>query len=143
MKKLLIIFVGIITIFMVGCGKGKITEITFEEYNEMVNNKESFILFIGSHNCNHCAQFKMTLEDVVNDYNVEFKYIDVANLTEEQHQKLSDDIIFTGTPTTVFLQKGVDNSCGLFSCDDDKRVDGALSYDKVISVLKNYGYIKG
>ena len=143
MKKLLIIFVGIITIFTVGCGKGTITEITFDEYNEMVKNKESFILFIGSHTCNHCAQFKMTLEDVISKYNIDFKYIDVANLSVAEHKQLSEEITFTGTPTTVFLEEGVDRSCNLFSCDDNKRIDGALEYDDVIKILKNKGYIKG
>lgn len=142
MKKMLIIFIGIITLFTVGCGHGSIDEITFEDYKQMVEDKESFILFIGSHNCSHCTEFKITLEDVIKKYNVHFKYLDIANLTTEENKDLSSDIIFSGTPTTVFIENGKDNSCNIFTCDGSKRIDGALNYDKVIEILKNMKYIK-
>lgn len=143
MKKLLIIFIGILALFTVGCGHGSIDEITFEEYKEMVGSKESFILFIGSHNCNHCSEFKITLEEVIKKYNIHFKYIDLANLSQEEYSEFGNNIIFTGTPTTVFIKDGVDNSCNVFTCDKEKRIDGALDYETVVEHLKNNGYIKG
>lgn len=143
MKKILMIFIGLITIFTVGCGRGSIEEITFDNYTQMKENKESFILFIGSRTCNHCAEFKITLEDVIEDYNVNFKYLDLANLTEDERKSFSSDIRFDGTPTTVFIENGVDNSCTLFSCDDTKRIEGAQNYENIVKILKNNGYIKG
>ena len=143
MKKLIIIFIGMITMLTVGCGHGSIEEITFSDYTQMIENKESFILFIGSRTCNHCAEFKITLEEVIEDYNVDFKYIDIANLTTEERKSFSSSVNFDGTPTTVFIKKGVDNSCTLFSCDKTKRIEGALSYQKTVEILKNNGYIKG
>ena len=143
MKKLLVIFIGIITLFSVGCGRGSIDEITFDDYTKMVESKESFILFIGSHNCSHCAEFKITLEDVTSKHNVDFKYLDVANLDKEEYKTFSNDIRFDGTPTTVFIEEGKDNSCNLFNCDDNKRIEGAASYEKTVEILKNNGYIKG
>ena len=134
---------GIITLFTVGCGHGSIDEITFDDYKQMVENKESFILFIGSRTCSHCSEFKITLEDVIEDYNVNFKYLDIANLDEEERKSFSSDIRYDGTPTTVFIEEGADNSCTLFSCDSSKRIEGAQDYDKVIEILKNMGYIKG
>jgi len=143
MKKLIIIFIGIITMFTAGCGHGSIEEITFSDYTQMVENKESFILFIGSRTCSHCAEFKITLDEVIENYNVDFKYIDIASFTSEEKTSFSNSINFDGTPTTVFIEAGVDNSCTLFSCDDTKRIEGALSYQKTIEILKNNGYIKG
>ena len=128
---------------MVGCKRGCIEEITFENYTQMVEGKESFILFIGSHVCSHCAEFKITLEDVIADYDVDFKYLDIANLTAEEKKEFSSNVRFEGTPTTVFIEEGVDNSCNLFSCDKSKRIDGAQDYQKVVEILKNNGYIKG
>lgn len=142
MKKILILFIGIITLFTVGCGHGSIDEITYNEYKEMVENEESFILFIGSHECSHCAEFEITLEKVIDKYSVHFKYIDIANLSNEDYAALKKDITFTGTPTTVFIEDGVDNSCNVFTCDKEKRIDGALDYDTVIARLKSKGYIK-
>lgn len=143
MKKISIIFIGVIALFITGCGHGSIEEITFEDYTEMVENKESFILFIGSRTCSHCAEFKITLEEVIENYNVDFKYLDISQLDEEEKKDFSKSINFEGTPTTVFLEEGVDNSCTLFSCDDTKRIEGALTYQKTVEILKNNGYIKG
>lgn len=143
MKKISIIFIGVIALFITGCGRGSIEEITFEDYTEMVENKESFILFIGSRTCSHCAEFKITLEEVIENYNVDFKYLDISQLDEEEKKDFSKSINFEGTPTTVFLEEGVDNSCTLFSCDDTKRIEGALTYQKTVEILKNNGYIKG
>ncbi len=142
MKKVLIIFLGIIIFSISGCGHGSINEITIKDYNEMVENKDNFILFIGSHNCSHCTEYRVTLEEVIKKYNINFNYLDVANLTDEEYEKFTKEIIFTGTPTTVFIEEGKDNSCNVFSCDSSKRIDGALSYDEIIQILKNKGYIK-
>ena len=132
-----------ITMLTVGCGHGSIEEISFSDYKQMVENKESFILFIGSSTCSHCAEFKITLQEVIENYNVDFKYIDIANFTPEERTSFSNSISFDGTPTTVFIVEGVDNSCTLFSCDKTKRIEGAQSYQKTIEMLKNNGYIKG
>jgi len=143
MKKILIIFIGIITMFTVGCGRGSVEEITFSQYEQMMENKESFILFVGSKTCSHCTEFKITLERVIEDYNVDFKYIDISNFNADEKKIFSENIRFDGTPTTVFIQEGKDNSCRLMSCDDTKRIEGAQNYDTIVEILKNNGYIKG
>ena len=143
MKKMLVILMGLIAFLTVGCGRGSIEEITFTDYETMIENKESFILFIGSSQCNHCAEFKMTLDEVIEDYNVDFKYIDVHEFTEEEKEKFSENIRLEVTPTTVFIESGVDDSCNLFSCDHTKRIKGSRSYEEVVEMLKNKGYIKG
>ena len=143
MKKLLIIFIGLMAVFTVGCRRGSIEEITFSDYTSMIQNKESFILFVGSRTCNKCAEFKITLEEVIENYNIDFKYIDIVNLNNDERIAFSSSVKFDGTPTTVFIEEGLDNSCTLFSCDTTKRIEGALSYQKTIEILKNNGYIKG
>ena len=142
MRKLIIIFIGILCLFNVGCTRGSINEISFEEYQKLMEKEETFILFIGSHSCSHCAQYKMTLEEVIEKYKVDFKYIDIANLDEEQAKAFSDSIRFDGTPTTVFIENGKDDSCNLFSCDDKKRIEGSAKYEEVVEILKNKGVIK-
>ena len=129
--------------FTVGCGRGSVEEITFSQYEQMMENKESFILFVGSKTCSHCTEFKITLERVIEDYNVDFKYIDISNFNADEKKIFSENIRFDGTPTTVFIQEGKDNSCRLMSCDDTKRIEGAQNYDTIVEILKNNGYIKG
>ena len=142
MKKILIIFIVIITLFTVGCGKGSVEEITLDEYEQMMKNKKSFILFVGSKTCSHCAEFKITLERVIENYNIDFKYIDISNFNDDERKSFSSEIRFDGTPTTVFVEEGKDNSCRLMSCDDTKRIEGAQNYEKVVEILKSNGYIK-
>lgn len=143
MKKILITFIGIITLLTVGCKRGSIEEITFDDYTRMVENEETFILFIGSSTCSRCAEFKITVEEVINNYDVHFKYLDIANLGDDQRESFVGDIRFEGTPTTVFIEAGVDNSCNLFNCDGSKRIEGALTYEETVQILKNKGYIEG
>ena len=56
MKKILIIVISVITIFcLTGCGSPKTyDEVTFEEVNNMIKDKEDFILMIGAESCSAC-----------------------------------------------------------------------------------------
>lgn len=140
MKKinLWLLFLITFSFFICGCGK-KITtyeEIKFDEFMEMINNKETFPLFVGSHECSHCDDFKKTINNVIEDYQIKIYYIDIANMTNEEYNKFLTIVNFGGsTPTTVFITDGKEETVY-------NRIVGALSYSKVVEKLKKVGYIK-
>ena len=75
MKYLKIIACTLFVVLLSGCGN-KITtydEINYTEYSGMIENKDTFILYIGSSNCSHCADFKPTLEFSGNKYCSKYK----------------------------------------------------------------------
>lgn len=128
----------IFSLFMVlfsGCGKSYIINSSFEEINNKINNKDSFILYIGSAECSHCEVFKPKLEDIANENKIEVFYIDVSKLNDEEKTKLSNIVSYSGTPTTAFIVDGYDPG-------SQTHIDGDVSKDKIIDTFKNNGYLK-
>ena len=82
-KKIIIL---IITIFMVtGCGNKTYHEISYDELDQMLEEKEDFILFIGSS-------------------------IDISKLSKAEESRLVSLFPIDGTPTTVFIEDGEEKS---------------------------------
>lgn len=135
MKKILII-IGLILI-TVGCSKGLTTykEIDYNTYKEMIENKESFILFIGSSECSHCKDYEITLNEVIKKYHVEVNYLNLLDLSDKQLNEFKSQISFSGTPTTIFIENGEETS-------HYNRIVGALDYDEIVDKFAENGYIE-
>ena len=136
MKKFLIcLFIFLLCI--TGCGSnktGKYDEISYAEYVELKDNKESFPLVIGRTGCSACAMFKETMESFIEKYNVDIKYIDISKLTKEESNMLASEINFESTPTTVFFKDGKQTSVYY-------RIVGSAVISDVVSAYKRMGYI--
>lgn len=126
-----------VVLFAVGCsGKLKTyTEIDYETLMNMYEQKQSFILFIGSTDCTHCDSYKETLNNVIKKYQVNITYLDISKLSDEEHSKVKSITNFTGTPTTLFIENGKETSMY-------DRIEGNRPMDKVVEKLKKKGYIK-
>lgn len=136
MRKILYILILIPLLFIIsGCGTKTYDEITYDELNNMLDNKESFVLFIGSATCTHCDAFKVTINKVIKDYDVDIKFIDISKLDDSEVSSLQAKFPFSGTPTTVFVKKGKEKS-------SFNRIEGESSYSEVVDKLKDNGYIK-
>ncbi len=134
MKKILILICAIF--LLSGCNSNKTYhEISYKRLNEMIDNKENFVLMIGSETCSACKNYKVTLNEVISDYNVDVKYIDLSKLSDEEESILISTFSITGTPTTVFMTKGNEE-------DNYNRIVGNAKYSKIVYKLKENGYIK-
>lgn len=133
MKKLVILLLPFL--LLCGCGKSSYKEISFDTFEKLVENKESFILFIGAESCSHCVTYKTTINEVVKEYKVDIKYIDVDKLSTKQDSALKKVASYTGTPTTVFIEKGKEESTY-------NRIVGNRDFEYVINKLQKNGYIK-
>ena len=79
-------------------------EVSVDTVFQMLDDKESFILFIGSSTCSHCASFEPKLNQVIKKYQVKFYYLDVNQLTETENAKFNARISYgNSTPVTVFF----------------------------------------
>jgi predicted bacteriocin transport accessory protein len=134
MKK---IFLIILTLFFfVGCSNGQgLKEISFNDFTHMTEDKETFILYIGQTGCTACQSYTPTFKQVLKDYHLKAYYIDLKTLTTDQYTTFNAIINVSGTPTVVFIKNGAETSTL-------HRINGATSYDKTISKIKNQGYIK-
>lgn len=133
-KTLLLILLIILTS---GCNKIKsYDEIDYEEYSNMIDKKEDFILYVGSSECSHCKDFTPTLKSTIKKYQLDIKYIDVSKLNEKEYLIVKNKTKIQGTPTIVFIHKGIVDSGAV------NKVQGAVSSQQLIDKLKDKGYIE-
>lgn len=118
-----------------GCSHKTYTEIDYNTYKEMVDNKDSFVLFIGSSECSHCADYKVTLDKIIKKYDLDVKYIDLASMEDADYNEFKSKVSFSGTPTTIFVKKGKE-------INHYNRIVGAKDYDYIVDKFKKNGYIK-
>ena len=83
-------------------------EITYDEYEKMVNNGDAFIVIIERTGCGYCQKYMPLVEEVANEKKIALNYINTDNLSEEEFNKLSTTNKYLkrnewGTPTTLFM----------------------------------------
>ena len=129
------LFLGII-VLLTGCSNSYLKELDFNELNNKVKNKESFFFVIVQDGCSHCASFTPKLEAVLDEYKITGYKLNLTKLTETQRDELSKLFSYDGTPTTIFVKNGEEESVM-------QRINGNQPKEKIIGKLKSNGYIKG
>lgn len=137
MKKRFLFVIMIALLFaLTGCGKETTYhEVSYDDLNKMIENKESFVLVIGSETCSACESYKPTMEKIISTYNIRVNYINIYPLTDKEKAGLISHVYYANTPTTVYFVKGE-------ATDTYNRLVGAVDYDTVLASLKKNGYIK-
>jgi len=136
MKKIVKFTTLLLVIFLIsGCNKSYMKEISYKEYQKLIDNKETFILEIMKTDCSACISFKPKITQVANDYKIEVKYLNTDSLTENELNDLYQDTGISGTPTVIFYNDGIEKT-------KSSRINGSVSTEKIISKLKANGLIK-
>lgn len=136
MKKYFKVGILIALIVMLsGCGKSYMKKISYNEYKDLITNKETFILEIMRTDCSACINFKPKIEEVAKEYKIEVKYINTDDLTDEEYKNLEIDTGITGTPTVIFYNDGIEKT-------KSSRINGSVSIDRIISKFKTNGFIE-
>lgn len=153
MKKTLVILLLIISLFIGGCSKkeetndnndnkenvteksSKLVLLSFPELKEKIDNKESFILVITQTTCSHCAEYRPILTAVLDKYNITAYEIESNKLTTEERGLMNDIANVSGTPTTIFIEDGVETTT-------TNRIIGPANQSKLISRFTAMGYIE-
>jgi len=137
MKKVLLITMLLFSLFIItGCKRTKgYSELSYNELNDKINNKETFILMIESSLCSHCTELKKTIENINQKYKIDIKYIDIYFLTEEEIANIKNKFSYSGTPTVVNVIDGIEKN-------NQDRITGSKDYSYVKEKLIKWGYIK-
>ena len=109
-------------------------EITYDEYEEMVNNGDAFIVVIERTGCGYCQKYMPLIEEVADENKIAITYINTDNLTEEEFNKLSNNNKYLkrnewGTPTTLFMlgDRIIDSISGYVEKDSiEAFIDGRV-----------------
>lgn len=110
-------------------------EISFDELNKKVKNKETFILLISQTDCSHCLAYKPVLKRVLAKYDIYAYELALDKLEKEEKTELNNIANVSGTPNTVFIFDGEEKNTA-------NRIVGEASETKIISRLKALGFIE-
>lgn len=137
MKKILKLFLLVVPIIILvtSCKNGSYNEIDFETFESLIKKKENFVLVIGSSECGHCAEYEITMDEIIAEYGLDIKYINIFNLSEKEKAVLDAKTHYNyATPTTVFFKEG--------KLDNTSTIRGSQSKENVEKKLTKNGYIK-
>lgn len=135
-KKIKFLLIGIFIVFLTGCGNSSntITEIDYSKLEDLIDNKESFILEIVQTGCSHCEEFSPRFTAVLKTNDLTAYSLNLYNMTDDEREKFSElTTSVTGTPTVLFFEDGKETS---------NRINGAVDNEKIEEHLKDAGYIK-
>lgn len=110
-------------------------ELSFEELEKKINNKESFMLIYTQTTCSHCHEFKPTLKRTLSEQKFYGYEIVIDKLNKSEKSKLNDIANVSGTPTIVFIKDGQE-------INSSSRLVGIKSKEEIINKLKYLGYIE-
>lgn len=135
MKKIIVgLAILICLISLTGCaGKITYTKLSYSDLETKINNKETFVLVIGSSTCSNCVTFKETVEYETNKP-VEMFYIYIDELSEADYAKLYSKYAVNSTPTTIFFENGSEKSTY-------DRIIGRVSSTDLKAYLTRHGYL--
>lgn len=129
---ILIVLFGIILYFSLKPTKNNIETIIGSDLVEKLNQKETFILLVSQDGCSHCEEYKPILNRVLEEnnktaYEIEWKEI-------RNHDKLKNLFNINGTPTTIFINDGIEKTT-------INRLVGSTTYNDLKNKLKERGFI--
>lgn len=140
MKKLFILIITLVCISLTGCGNSKnLIEISYDELAKKIENKDTFVLYVGSSSCSHCAEFRPLLEKIINKYKLDVYYINMANLSDSKYNAVLKKVDGKGTPITVYLEKGKTK----ISPKIEGFIDYDTTYNTTLEFFKDLNLIKG
>lgn len=149
-KSDLFLILGLVVVVIVGCfmlkgqkeepsyklpltltGEAGLHLLSYSEYQEKIDNNESFVVILSRESCSHCANFLPVAEQFANDNALPIYYVDTDTFTEEDWNAFEKSNTYLkrnsgnwGTPTTVVLagKESVDYIEGETTADNLKNL---------------------
>ena len=128
-KKIKYLLIGILVLILTGCSSSKvITDIDYSKLEEMIDNKESFILEVVQTGCSHCEEFSPRFKAVLKTNDEEAYSLNLYNMTDEERKKFNElTTSVSGTPTVLYFEDGKETS---------HKINGAVSNEKIKEFLE-------
>ncbi len=130
MKYIKYILLLVATLLLVGCTTDNINYISYDNFIDKVDNKENMILFFGENDL-----LESTLNQVLNDYELEAYTINTKKLSDEELSELKKIVDFEDL-AICFIVNGQDPSVLTHLTDE------YTTKEDIINSLTNLGFIK-
>ncbi len=115
--------------------ESKVEEIDLDGLNKLIDDKESFALYVFLPGCTACADFKVVLDEFQKDNKLTFYSTEIANA---QKTELNDKIKFA--PSFVIYKEG--KLVAYLDAESDKDKDYYKSVDNFKEWLTKYINLK-
>lgn len=86
-------------------------EISVDKFNELKDQKQNFVIYIGRDDCNDCLSFEPTFHEVIknNNYEKDIKYVNVKEIrkqSKEGWKEFKENNHFDQTPVIIHYEHG-------------------------------------
>lgn len=86
-----------------------IEDISYSEYNTMIEEEKSFVLVVSREGCTYCESYAPVIKEVSEEEQIPIYVIDIATFTDEEAEEFNESNSFLkrgkwGTPTTLVLK---------------------------------------
>ena len=123
------------TIFIINKKDTNLITLNKNELKEKIDNKDSFILVVSQAGCSHCAEYIPVLKEILKDNDIKAYIIDLKAFSKSDRQYLTTIANTSGTPTTLFIEKGEEKATY-------NRIVGSSNRKNIEAMFKKNGYIK-
>ncbi|MBE6113763.1 MAG: thioredoxin family protein [Erysipelotrichaceae bacterium] len=131
-KKLALVALCVTCLFACTSKKqGEVREVYTAEVLEMIENKETFVVYLGQTNCGHCKNYAPIVEEVCKEEGAV-----IYKVTLDQSEA-SDNLVFVNeygleyTPTTYYFKEGEMITSFVGVLEADELVDFLKEYDQL------------
>lgn len=88
---------------------GEVRQISYSDYNTMVEDEKTFILVVSREGCSYCESFRPIIDEVSKEEQIPVYIVDLATFTEDEATAFTESNSFLkrgdwGTPTTLVLK---------------------------------------
>ena len=137
MKKVLLVLFVLLS--LTACNKkfskGEVVTAYADEVLEKLENKESFIVYVGYDDCQSCKEFKPILNQLIENYDITIYYLPTDDKqTEDQLNEIQYNYFYRmyWTPTTYIVEDG----------EVIAIKEQLIEYEELVEGLKEYGKIE-
>ena len=137
MKKVLLVLFVLLS--LTACNKkfskGEGVTAQADEVLERLENKESFIVYVGYDDCQSCKEFKPILNQLIENYDITIYYLPTDDKqTEDQLNEIQYNYFYRmyWTPTTYIVEDG----------EVLAIKEQLIEYEELVEWLKEYGKIE-
>ena len=109
-----------------------INNISYQTFNEMIDNGETFVILISQRDCGHCVAFKPYYNQALQENNIIGYELDVQMLNQTDRSDFLSRFNISSTPTTMIFTNGV---------PEEETLVRTQPPEEVTNFLKKYNLI--
>lgn len=121
-----------------------LTFIDYQDYEDLITQKETQIIVIGQTTCSHCIAIKPTLNSIAKDYDLTINYLNITKISEDEYTSFSESLKTIEYNDPDFIEDGSFGTPLTLIVKDGKVIDyisGQRTKSQLVREFKKSGLI--